>query len=95
MREFPSAKEFWDDSRNELQYTEVDYVKKEFLPNWSIHDNHQYACDKLSRQIAVETGQAKEHALGIIEYKKPHIYFVDGEKHEAKIGDKWNAEICR
>jgi hypothetical protein len=56
---------------------------------------HGLRCDDLSRQIAVETGQAREIAPGIIEYKRPHIYFVEGECHRAVIGDKWQAEICR
>lgn len=59
MKEFPSASEFWDEARNELQYTEVDYVRNVHLPDWSIHDHHEYACDALSRKMAIDTGQIK------------------------------------
>ena len=90
-----TGKEFWDDARNELQISEVDYVENVDLPDWPIHDMHKWRCDDLSRRIAVETGQAKEIATGIIQFKEPHVYYVGNERHSAIVGDRWKPEICR
>lgn len=58
--------------------------------------DHGLRCDDLSRRIAVETGQAKEIAPGVIQLKEPHIYYNEiGERHVAIVGDRWNPEICR
>lgn len=56
---------------------------------------HGLRCDDLSRRIAVETGQAKEIAPGVIQLKQAHIYYVGGDRHAAIVGDRWNPEICR
>jgi hypothetical protein len=98
-KEFPSGRDFWDEQTNNLGYAYMErygWEERSIVApvGWDVHDNHQYACDDLSRRIAVESGQAIEHAPGIIEYKNPHVYYVVQEKHEARIGDRWNSEIC-
>jgi hypothetical protein len=67
-----SGREFWYRAQVELGRTESNgYDEKNLLfqsdlgqDEYAIKDNHDMACDDLSRQIAIETGQAKEISPG-------------------------------
>jgi hypothetical protein len=104
-----SGEEYWERARIELGYTERnDYDRKSLLfdggkpyggrettGEYTMEVQHDCRCDELSRQIAVETGQATEVHPGIIQFKEPHIYYLGRESHVAVVGDRWKPEICR
>lgn len=80
-----SPSEYYSDVRKEL-WNEA---------HQDLKFHHGLRCDDLSRRIAVETGQAKEIAPGVIQLNKPHVYYVGSARHCAIVGDRWNPEICR
>ena len=90
VEDLKSGKEYFEEARIELGY------EKNLLRNGGYpYRDHALRFDNLSRQIAVMSGQAKEIAQGVIQYKTPHVYYVGDEKHTAVVGDRWNAEICK
>ena len=72
-----SAKEFWDEARQKLGYTreygyDQELLWREGAACFPPKDVHARKCEDLSRQIAIETGQAKDLGNGLIEFKYGH-----------------------
>ena len=69
-----NAKEFWDDAREQLGYTREHGYDEKILWRYGAAcdqpaDIYARKCEDLSRQIAIETGQAKDLRNGLIEFK--------------------------
>jgi hypothetical protein len=97
MNDMRSGKEFWNEAARQVMrddpsfcdFRETPYMGRESDGSYTMEVQHEARCDELSRQIAIETGQAKEIAPGVIRYAIPDGFQSPFGKSEVLGKDLW------